>query len=123
MHHKAFDLDLPAPEIILLSGGPAPAPVVLPALALPTVTAYYYGAPNIAANTILDYSMPLTVTALPTGGFSVDLSGLFAALTNVEKPAGLTDFQSRMFDLALNNPVVHLVGVVDGVTVTGGPWG
>lgn len=88
---------------------------------LPTVYANYYGAPNIAAGSFLDMQMPLTVTALPNGGFSVDLTNLFSYLSNFDKPDDLTDFMSRMFDHALDNPVVTLIGDLDGVQVIGSP--
>lgn len=107
-----------ASDIVLLSTS-----VIAAAQALPAVTAFYYGAPNIAAGTILHYSLALPVTPLPAGGFSVDLSGLFAQLTNVEKPDGLSDTMSRLFDDALDHPVIKLVGLTDGMTVTNGPWG
>lgn len=88
---------------------------------LPVVYANFYGAPNIAASSILDMQMPLTVTVLPNGDFTIDLSELFSYLTNFEKPDDLSDMMSRMFDIALDNPIVTLVGDIEGIQIIGVP--
>lgn len=118
MRHSATldDAVIVQPEIILFSTSAQ-------AQAMPVITATYYGAPNIAAGSFLDMQMTLPVTVLPGGGYAVDLTGLFAHLANFEKPADLSDFMSRMFDHALDHPVVTLVGLTDSMLVLGGPWG
>lgn len=71
-----------------------------------------YTALNIAQNTILD-----TVTPIPivNGKISIDLGALIRSLTvDVPKPDYLNEFQSRMFDYAMENPVIHLVGDLTG---------